>query len=112
MRRRHAQLWMILLSITAGGPAHAATLAEFASWCAPEGGRDRLCQTYLETYIEGLASTDPVMNGGNRACVPPDADRNEIIRVVRAYAAGSGTAGDVSGVEGLGTALKGRYPCP
>jgi hypothetical protein len=112
MRRWHARLWMVLFSIAAGGPAHAATLEEFTSWCAPEGGREQLCQTYLQTYIEGLASTDPVMNGGNRACVPPDADRNEIIRVVRAYAAESGTAGDVSGVEGLGAALKGRYPCP
>jgi hypothetical protein len=93
------------------GIAQAATLAEVAGWCAPEGGSEQLCKTYLSLILEGLASTDPIMNGGNRACVPPEADRAQIIRLVRTYAAQNGAANDISALEGVGAALKDRYPC-
>ena len=44
-------------------------------------------------------------------CIPPEADRAEIIRLTRAYAAQSGAANDMSALDGVGTALRGRYPC-
>jgi Rap1a immunity proteins len=80
-------------------------------WCSPETGSEPLCNAYLETIFEGLSSTDPVVNGGSRTCVPPDADRAEIIRLVRAHAVASGSADRTNALEGVGTALKGRFPC-
>jgi len=102
---------LVLLAMFPAGVARAATLAEVAGWCAPKGGSEQLCRTYLSIILEGLASTDPIMNGGNRVCVPPEADRAQIIRLVRAYAAQNAAANDISALEGVGAALKGRYPC-
>jgi hypothetical protein len=58
-------------------PASAATFGELVQWCAPEndGGRPGLCAGYLETYIARLASPDPSLNDGVRACVPESEDR-------------------------------------
>ena len=115
MRLRPSRAWMFLLVVLStmpAGVAQAATLAELAGWCAPEGGSEQLCRAYLGVILEGLGSTDPVMNGGNRMCVPPEADRAQIIRLVRAYAGQSGAANDISALDGVGAALKGRYPCP
>lgn len=114
MRQQDIRCWVrlaALLAIITPGAAKAATLAELADWCAPEVGRPNLCSSYLETILQGLASTDPVMNGGNRMCVPPDADRAEIIRLVRAYAARSRAAKETDALDGVGAALKGRFPC-
>jgi hypothetical protein len=114
MRGRGVRPWValaVLLPAAAPGTARAATLAELAGWCAPGTGRDQLCDTYLQVILDGLASTDPVVNGGNRVCVPAGADRAEIIRVVRAYAAESGAAEQTAAIDGVGTALKGRFPC-
>ena len=61
--------------------------------------------------MKGLASTDPVMNGGDRSCVPEDPDRQEIVRLVRAYAAKAGAPDTISALGGVGAAIKGRYPC-
>ena len=60
-------------------PANAATFGELEAWCAPPeaGGRPGLCSGYLETMIQGLASTDPSLNDGVRACVPEGEDRAE-----------------------------------
>lgn len=99
------------IASAAAGVAQAATLAELAEWCG-EPGRPNLCSSYLETMIEGLASTDPVINGGNRMCIPPEADRNAIIRQVRAYAGRTKGAAEMSALDGVGSALKGRFPCP
>jgi hypothetical protein len=111
-RRRTLAIGFVLgLAIGGAPPAAAATLTELAGWCAPEGGSERLCSGYLETILEGLASTDPVMNGGTRVCVPPEAERTQIVRLVRAHAASSEAAGSMPAIEGVGAALKGRYPC-
>jgi hypothetical protein len=99
------------LAAMTAGVAQAASLAELESWCGPDDTREQLCSTYLETIIEGLASDDPIMNGGNRMCVPPDADRGQIIRLVRAYAAQTKGANDMSALDGVGAALKGHFPC-
>jgi hypothetical protein len=101
----------VLLPAAAPGIARAATLAELAGWCAPGSGEDQLCDTYLQVILDGLASTDPVVNGGNRTCVPASADRAEIIRVVRAYAAESRAADETAAIDGAGAALRGRFPC-
>jgi hypothetical protein len=115
MRRQDSRLLatlVVLVPTMAPDIARAATLAELAEWCGNSAERrEVLCDTYLETIIEGLGSTDPVMNGGNRMCIPPEADRAEIIRLTRAYAAQSGAANDMSALDGVGTALRGRYPC-
>ena len=102
-----------LLAAVAPGAAKAATLAELVGWCAPdaEPGSDRLCSSYLDVIFQGLASTDTIMNGGNRMCVPADADRGEIVRLVRAYAAKNAKAREQAALDGVGAALKGRYPC-
>jgi Rap1a immunity proteins len=114
MRRRGVHLRVGLAAVlptVAPGTAGAATLAELAGWCAPGSGYGNLCGGYLETILGGLASTNPTMNGGNRTCVPADADRAEIIRSVRAYAARSQAANDTAAIDGVGAALKGRFPC-
>jgi hypothetical protein len=104
---------MVVLPTIPAGVAQAATLAELAGWCAPDGGKEQLCRTYLSVILEGLGSTDPIMNGGNRTCVPLEADRARIIRLLRAYATQSGAAAnDISALDGVGATLKGRYPCP
>jgi hypothetical protein len=103
----------LLLGITMSS-ARAASFTEFLSWCAPEdrGGRPALCSAYLETYLENLASADPNLNDGVRACVPASADRTELVRQVLAYAAEHPAKPDLSGIGGVGMALQGHYPCP
>src|SRR3954451_18840452 len=110
---RRQAMWVAVATLAAPGAAKAATLAELAGWCAPGGepGNDPLCGAYLETIFTGLASTDPVMNGGNRMCIPADADRGEIVRLVLAYAAKSPAPERMAALDGVGAALKGRYPC-
>jgi hypothetical protein len=114
MRRRGIGSWIgfaALLAAAMPSDASAATLGELADWCTPESGSERLCDAYLDTIFQGLASPDPVLNGGHRACVPPDADRTEIIRLVRAHAAQSGAAKTTAAIDGVGAALEGRFPC-
>jgi hypothetical protein len=115
MRGRHIRLWAalaVLAPIVVSGVAQAATLAELVGWCGNSAERrERLCDTYLQTIIDGLATTDPIMNGGNRMCIPPEADRAEIIRQVSAYAARTKASNDMAALDGVGAALKGRFPC-
>jgi len=100
------------LTVLATDPAAAATFGELEAWCAPpeEGGRPALCSGYLETYLQGLASTKPSLNGGNRVCVPESEDRGELIRALRVYASKNPSSRKLPGVVGLGRALEG-YPC-
>lgn len=100
-----------LLVLTVPGTGRAATFEELVGWCTPNTGSETLCDAYLETIIGGLASPDPVINGGNRTCVPPDTDQAEIVRLVLAYAARSDPPGNLQAIDGVGAALKGRYPC-
>lgn len=94
-------------------PASAATLGELDAWCAPEqsGGRPSLCSGYLGTILEGLASKDPTMNGGTRACVPAEEDRSRVIQIMHDYAQKNPVALKQSAVVALGPALKAHYPC-
>jgi len=94
-------------------PAAAATFGELEAWCAPPdaGGRPRLCLGYVETFIQGLASTDPSLNDGLRACVPEGEDRAEVVRLLRAHARDDPSSRDRPGIVGLGQALQDRYPC-
>ena len=94
-------------------PAAAATFGELVEWCAPEaaGGRSGLCSGYLETYLSALASTDPTMNDGIRACVPEQTDRAMIRDRIEAYAREHPDAAEKPGVTVLGEALRDSYPC-
>ena len=94
-------------------PAAAATFGEIAAWCTPPdaGGRPALCSGYLETYLQGLASADPLLNNGVRACVPETEDRGEVMRLIQAYARANPSSEALSGIAGVGEALKDRYPC-
>jgi Rap1a immunity proteins len=58
-----------------------------------------------------LSSTNAVMSGGYQTCVPESVDRGEIIRLARAYAAKTDAPDKLSARDGVGTALKARYPC-
>lgn len=108
-----------ILLIAAAGPlavappALAATFGELVEWCAPEasGGRPGLCSGYLETYLQGLASTDTTLNNGVRACVPEATDRAAIRALIASYAHEHPEAAGESGVLGLGQALQKLYPC-
>ena len=113
MMRLFRLLTLSLLAVAPAVPASAATFAELAQWCAPEanGGRPGLCSGYLETYLEALASPDPSLNDGVRACVPDTVDRAEIRTLIGSYARSHPEAAGQSGIAGLGQALKGRYPC-
>ena len=113
MRRLPGLVTLSLLALAPSIPASAATFAELAQWCAPEanGGRPGLCSGYLETYLQGLASPDPSLNDGVRACVPETTDRAEIHALIASYARSHPEAGSKPGITGLGQALKGRYPC-
>ena len=94
-------------------PTAAAPFGEVESWCAPPdtGGRPTLCSGFLETEIQGLASTDPSMIGGVRTCVPETEDRGKLRQLMRAYARDNPSSRDLPGVVGLGQALKDLYPC-
>ena len=100
-----------LVVVAAAPPASAATFAELVQWCSPEekGGRPGLCSGYLETYLEGLASPDPSLNDGVRACVPEATDRAQVRALIHSYARSHPEAGGQPGIVGLGQALKGRY---
>lgn len=109
------RFWIIAgLLLLPTAPANAATFGELEAWCAPPeaGGRPRLCSGYLETMIQGLASTDPSLNDGVRACVPEGEDRAEVVRLLHAYARDNPASRDRPAIVGLGQAVKGRYPCP
>lgn len=113
-RMRPAALVLVAIAFAAGvSSARAASFSEIVSWCAPQdrGGRPTLCFTYLETYLEALGSTDPDLNDGVRACVPASADRTELVKQILAYAKDHPAEPDQSGIGGVGTALKGSYPC-
>lgn len=108
----------ILLIAAAGAlavaqPAMAATFGQLVEWCAPEpsGGRPGLCSGYLETYLQGLASTDATLNNGIRACVPEETDRAAIRALIASYAHEHPEAAGEPGVLGLGQALRKLYPC-
>ena len=112
--RPPAILLVVGLAATPAGPTFAASFAELVAWCAPEdaGGRPGLCSGYLETYLSALASPDPSLNDGVRACVPEMPDRAEILALIQSYASEHPESKSKSGVGGLGHALKDRYPCP
>jgi len=112
MSRRWMVLAACLVQLT-GAPARAATFGELVEWCAPadENGRPGLCSGYLETYLKGLASPDPSLTDGSRACVPETTDRADILLLIQAYARAHPQSLTASGIGGLGQALKDRYPC-
>ena len=64
-----------------------------------------LCSAYLETYLQALASPDPSLNDGVRACVPESADRAQIHALIQAY---SRQHPESAGESGVG----GAWPCP
>jgi len=101
---------LICLSVA---PVAAASFGEIAAWCTPPdaGGRPALCSGYLETYLQALASPDPSLNNGARACVPETEDRSELMLLIQAYARASPSSESLSGIAGVGEALKDRYPC-
>jgi hypothetical protein len=94
-------------------PAAAATFGELLAWCAPadKGGDPTLCDGYLGAGLELLASPDPMSNGGTPACVPAGEDRGRIVGLMRDYARHHPESRGMSGPDGLGLALKGRFPC-
>ncbi len=92
-------------------PVAAASFGEFMSWCTGANARPILCSGYLVTYLEGLASPDQSVNSGLRACVPENADRDELMRLIRAYAEANPSSSALPGFAGVGQALKDRYPC-
>ena len=111
---RSAALLLVAIGFAAAASgAKAASFSDIVSWCASErqGGRPTLCFTYLETYLEALASPNPKLNDGVRACVPASADRTELVRQILTYAKEHPTESNLSGIGGVGTALKGSYPC-
>lgn len=97
----------------AATPVRAASFGELASWCAPPeaNGRPDLCTGYLETYLQGLASTNASLNDGVRACVPEAENRSEVVRLLLAYAREHPDSRTLPGIVGLGEAVKIRYPC-
>jgi hypothetical protein len=94
-------------------PGSAATLGELEAWCAPpdKSGRSGLCEGYLEANLELLASPDPTINGGVRACVPPEEDRARIVGLMRDYVHRHPEIRSQDSVMGLGMALEGHFPC-
>lgn len=94
-------------------PRAAATFGELLAWCAPDdkGGDPTLCDGYLGAGLELLASPDPMSNGGTPACVPAGEDRGRIVGLMRDYARHHPESRGMSGPDGLGLALKGRFPC-
>jgi hypothetical protein len=46
-----------------------------------------------------------------RACVPETDDRGEVMRLIQAYARANPSSAALSGIAGVGEALKVRYPC-
>jgi hypothetical protein len=114
MKMRPAALLLVAIALAAtASSARAASFSELVSWCAPQdqGGRPTLCFAYLETYLEALGSTDPDLNDGVRACVPASADRTALVKQVLAYAKDHPAEPNLSGIGGVGMALKGSYPC-
>jgi hypothetical protein len=100
------------LVVTIATPAAAASFGELDAWCAPpdQGGKPTLCQGYLASGLELLASPDKSLNDGLRACVPEE-DRGKVVSLLRAYARSHPAARSLDGVDGLGLVLKERYPC-
>jgi hypothetical protein len=45
-----------------------------------------------------------------RACVPETDDRGEVMRLIQAYARANPSSAALSGIAGVGEALKVRYP--
>lgn len=110
------RLYMFLLAALVSvstTPATAATLDEILAMCAPadKGGRAKLCDAYLDAGLELLASPDPMLNGGTRVCVPAGEDRGQILDLLRDYARDHPESLPLSGRDGLGLALKGRFSC-
>ena len=106
-------LLLATFAMMAATPAAAVTFGELLAWCAPadKGGRPALCEGYLESELGLLASPDPMLHGDNPACVPAGEDRRQIIGLMRDYARHHPESRDLDGVDGLGLALKGRFPC-
>src|SRR4051794_24853484 len=99
---------LFLIVVAAAPPASAATFGGLGQWCSPEekGGPPGLCSGYLETCLEGLASPDPSLNDGVRACVPATTDRAQVRALIQSYARSHPETGSQSGIAGLGQALK------
>ena len=110
---RSSLLLLAGLLAASATPATAATFGELLAWCAPadQGGDPTLCDGYLGAGLELLASPDPMTNGGTPACVPAGEDRGRIVGLMRDYARHHPESRGMSGADGLGLALKGRFPC-
>jgi hypothetical protein len=101
------------LAMAAAPPAVATTFGEHVAWCAPvdKGGNPVLCEGYLDSELHLLSSPDPMINGGYRACVPASEDRGRIIKLMQDYARQNPASKTMSGLDGLGLALKDHFPC-
>ena len=111
--RSYLLLFAPLATAMLATPAAAAGFGELQGWCAPadKGGDPKMCREYLEAELELLASPDPMSNGGTPACVPAGEDRGRIVGLMRDYARHHPESRGLSGPDGLGLALKGRFPC-
>ena len=111
--RRAPYLLLAPLVVTIATPALATSFGELLTWCGPpdRGGRPSLCDSYLDAGLELLASPDKSINDGLRACVPEDEDRAGIVSLLRAYARSHPDTHTHDFVDGLGLALKDRFPC-
>lgn len=104
-----------LLVVTIATPAAATSFGELLIWCRPpdQGGRPQLCNSYLATGLELLAPQDKfaVLKDRVQACVPEGEDRARVVGLLQAYARSHPDAHGLDFVDGLGLALKDRYPC-
>jgi hypothetical protein len=106
-------LWLAAFATMIAPSVSAATFGELEAWCAPaeQGGKPNLCSGYLDSELELLASPDTDINGGTRVCVPANADRAQLVTLIRDYARRNPAARDLGTVVGLGQALKDQFPC-
>lgn len=115
MMRGALYLVIAPLVVTIATPAAATSFGELLTWCEPpdQGGRPQLCSSYLDTGLELLASPEKFVHFKDsvRVCVPDGEDRARVVSLLRAYARSRPDAHSVDFVDGLGLALKDRYPC-
>ena len=107
-----AILWALATPATA---LAQTTMADIVKWCSnyPDpSGNDRLCNLYVGETVNLLRSTDPVIHGGQRVCVPTDTPVARIVPIFMSWVEANRQAMSPRLIENLAAALKDRYPCP
>lgn len=101
---------IILISVPAWADTSGSAL--YASCTSASGSLgDKLCQSYVNGFVNGLLSAEAEAKRGTPICVPDHVDTGQVRELVIRFFAANQAALNFEAGAGVGVAVQQAWPC-